>query len=105
MAQNSHIFLVKASHMTKPDRNGAWKTSTFHREMEQVIKNNDIVSLVPYIWNATICPSFSPFFKLFEAILSPPLWSSFVATGQLAHFSAFSQDSGPTSNKVLVALC
>lgn len=44
MAQNSHIFLVKASHMTKPDLKWARETSTFHREMEQVIKNNDIVS-------------------------------------------------------------
>lgn len=60
----------------------------------------------PYVWNATICPPLSPFLKTFKAVY---IISSFVKffcwhQAELAHFSSFSKDSGPTSKKSICLL-
>lgn len=45
---------------------------------------NNMVYMVPYIWKAITCPSFSPFFKISKA-LSPHLGSFSVGTRQPVH--------------------
>lgn len=104
VAQNTHLFLAKASHMTKPDLNWGREILTSHRKTKQVIKNNDRVSRGSLYLKCHHTSSFSPFFKMYKAVLSPPLQIPPLGIRQLAHFSSFSQDSGPISNKVLVTL-
>lgn len=45
----SHIFLAKASHMTKPDLTLGREISNSHREMEQIIRNKEITTITLYL--------------------------------------------------------
>lgn len=97
VAQNmSHIFLAKASHMTKPDLNWGREISTSHREMEQssetkrsapislYLKCHHMSLLVPILQNlqSSVILSFVKCFCWHQA--------------ELTHFSSSSKNSGPT---------